>query len=400
MIPVVRDPDQRVDCERQPAAARAPGRPWAFWLAAWLSVAFLLVTRWGTWTVPQLDWDEGTRMSIASALNHGRTLYVDAWDHHTFLDILFFQQLFRIFPSEWVPVAVRVCNALMVVASCLVIYGAVDRVARSPTWGLAAAVVCNYLFGREWAMSSTGEFYHSLAVALAFWLYFLGPKNPRRLVVVGLLFAVGFFTKQTALFDLGAFGVLALGSCWLAPDLASSLRSRAKEMGWLILGVGVVTALSAAYFVCNGALAEAVYMAFVDPVVYSTGRQLGDTLAKFGNAATALGSYAASVNWLITAAAAVSWVLWCVRGTAALLTRELGILPKSTGETPMPRQLTERNAASRLALGAGLWLLVDMAGLVLIGRFYPHYLVQLIVPAAIFSTSFVWHLKGWGLGQR
>lgn len=49
-----------------------------FWLVLGLSLFLLLIGRDGTWTVPQLDWDEGTRLSIGSALNHGRTLYVDA----------------------------------------------------------------------------------------------------------------------------------------------------------------------------------------------------------------------------------------------------------------------------------------------------------------------------------
>jgi hypothetical protein len=41
-----------------------------------------------------------------------------------------------------------------------------------------------------------------------------------------------------------------------------------------------------------------------------------------------------------------------------------------------------------------VWLIVDAAGLVLIGRFYDHYLVQLIVPAAVLGAYWLSRLGG------
>lgn len=372
------------------------------WLVWVLSLFLLLLGRDGTWTVPQLDWDEGTRLSIGSALNHGRTLYVDAWDHHTFLDILYFQQLFRLFPVAWVPLVVRLGNGLVVMSLCLLVYAGVASISRTPAWAVAAAVVCGYLLGCPWALSSHGEFYHALPVALAFYWTFTGHRDWRSGVLVGGLFAVGFYTKQTAAFDLAAFaGLVVVGghplSVNASPDNPpGASRSRRRESAlpaggvrgltsaatrllergirdsvWMLVGFVAVTVLSALYFLYHGSLSEAAYMTFVDPLIYATGRGMDDTLGKYASALTGMLSYASQVNWVITGGMVLSLALLLIRCASA--------------RTP--------DAATRLALGAGVWLVVDALGLMLIGRFYAHYLVQLVVPAAIFSASYLLHVN-------
>lgn len=358
-----------------------------FWLVLGLSLFLLLIGRDGTWTVPQLDWDEGTRLSIGSALNHGRTLYVDAWDHHTFLDILYFQQLFRLFPTDWVPLVVRTGNALVVMSLCLLVYAGVARMSRTRAWAVAAAVGCGYLLGCPWALSSHGEFYHSLPVALAFYWTFTGHQDRRSLALVGALFAVGFYTKQTAAFDLAAFvlllvgtrlagaktrvGATAAGERAARPSGNSTLCTSVQPFLWLLVGFGAVTFLSALYFLYHGSFSEAAYMTFVDPLIYATGREMDDTLGKYANALAGMLSYASQVNWVITSGMVLSLTLLLIRCSLAQTS----------------------DAATRLAMCAGVWLAVDALGLMLIGRFYAHYLVQLIVPAAIFGTSFLLHVN-------
>ena len=365
--------DERSVSEYGPRAPRRAA--WGAVLALVLSAVFILISRQGTWTVPQLDWDEGTRLSIASSLNHGRTLYVDAWDHHTFLDILLFQQLFRILPNDRVGTAVRVCNAGIVCLLCVAVYWGVVRFAGNPAWGLGASIAAGFLFAQDWAIPGHGEFYHSLSVALAFCLCFVGRRTRWRLALAGVLLGIGVFIKQTAVFDLAACIVLLIcanrtahaeGSAWLLGDAA-------RQAGWLCLGVLVVAALCGVYFGAHGSLRAAVYATFGDPVVYSTGRDAGETLRRFGQALVDQLQFAGRVNGLITAGMLASWI-W------VLLMR-----PCSAQSTP----------AWRLAAGAGLWLAVDALGLALIGRFYAHYLVQLVVPASIFCTALLGCFSGW-----
>jgi hypothetical protein len=335
-------------------------------------------------------------MSIASSLNHGRTLYVTAWDHHTFLDILFFQWLFKLFPAGWVPVVVRVFNLAIVLAVCFLVCQAVLRVSKSRAWAFGAALAAAYLFSQPWALASHGEFYHALPVAGAFYLYFIGAPSRRRLALVGGLFAGAFFIKQTALFDIAAFVVL-WGVRWmlagrrfrviraepreaggreanepaqsLLPETAGGARGLWNELGLIGLGAGLVVAFSAIYFLVQGSWREAVYMTFVDPVIYATGHDAASTLSKYSSAANQLFGHAAGVNGFLTVGAVLSFALLWV---AVLV-----------GRLPGKEQA--------FALGAGIWLALDMIGLVFIGRFYSHYLVQLIVPASIFCMSF----PGW-----
>lgn len=352
------------------------------WLVLALSLFLLFTGRQGTWTVPQLDWDEGTRLSIGSALNYGRTLYVDAWDHHTFLDLLYFQQLFRLLPADWVPVVVRIGNALIVMGLCLLVYAGVASISRTPAWAVAAAVACGYLLGCPWALSSHGEFYHALPVALAFYWHFTGHQDRRSLALIGALFAVGLFTKQTAAFALllagtrfaGAkarVGATATDERATMPSGNATLCTAVQPFLWLLVGFGAVTFLSILYFLYHGSLSEATYMTFVDPMVYATGRGMDDTLGKYASALTGLLNYASQMNWVITSGMVLSLALLLIRCASAWTL----------------------DAATRLALGAGVWLVVDALGLMLIGRFYAHYLVQLVVPAAIFSTSFLLHVN-------
>jgi hypothetical protein len=350
------------------AAKRGHAPPaWGTWLVLAASLAFILVSRQGTWTLPQLEWDEATRLSIASSLNHGRTLYLNAWDHHTFLDILFFQQLFRMLPNAWVLPVLRVFNASIVCGLCLLVYHAVRKLGGATAWALGAAVAAGYILAQRWAISGHGEFYHSLPVALAFYLCFGGERTPRRLLAAGALLGVGFFIKQTAIFDLGACLALMLlaNRRALCEGTEWRLRTSLRQAGLLAAGIALVAALCAAYFLAHGTLRAALYTTFMDPLVYSTGRNTGETLSKCWRALLGLAGAAGGLSALLTAGAAASW--FCV--VLMRPRRPPGLL------------------SWRLAAGAAIWLAVDVLGLALIGRFYAHYLVQLTVPAAILCTA-------------
>lgn len=358
-----------------------------FWNWGWMAVALCLfltlASRGPLVFVPQLDWDEGTRMSIASALNHGRTLYVDAWDHHTFLDILFFQALFRLLPDATVPVAVRIFGIAAVLAVCLLIYRSVSALAGSAAWAFVSATTAAILFSQSWALSTSGEFLHSLPVCAAFFIYFTGRRSPASLLLTGALLAGGFFIKQTAIFDALAMGLIAFFQQRLTPAPSHPLipgtnfrprlrwRQWAQEAVWAFAGAGAITGLSAAYFLYHGSLREALHATLVDPFVYSTGRDLSHSLSKYVEAASSLFYRGLNVNLVVT---------------CGLLATITVLLLPWLEEPDRPRQ-------NRTALGALLWLAVDSAGLVTIGRFYPHYLTQLIPAAAIAASCVVARMR-------
>ncbi len=332
-------------------------------MALVIAAAFSLVSRLPVITIPQLDWDEGTRMSIASSLNHGRALYVTAWDHHTFLDLLFFQSLFAVLSPQVVPVAIRVANlAIAMLLSGFVCFGII-RAGGKTVWSFAAVAVAGFLLAQDWAASAHGEFYHSLPVAAAFYLFFLYPPARGRSIAAGCLLGLGFFIKQTAIFDLGAFMLLAFWQSGVSDPSAARARL-GPRLSWAGAGAGLVLGFTVVYFLAKGALREAVYMTFVDPLVYSTGTNLESTLGKFEGALIQQVSRIISLHSAIALGAATSLIALAVDW----------------------RRLARREQPEVLAAAAWVWLITDILGLMCIGRFYDHYLCQLIVPLAICST--------------
>jgi hypothetical protein len=321
-------------------------------------------------------------MSIGSALNHGRTLYVDAWDHHTFLDILGFQLLFAILPLEWVPIAIRVLGILVVLATCALTFLVLRRVTQSDPWAFSTTVVASFLFNQSWALSTSGEFLCSLPVCGSFALYFSAKRSPSRLVAVGIGLCASFLTKQTAAFDILAFVILTwLSHCRFHEltlrsteaqevDLGQMFSNKeptrrwASEMRFVLIGASALAAAAVTFFVIQGSLREAIYTTFIDPLIYATGHDTKSSVYKFLEAANQQIDYARGIHPLLTGMFVVS--LFILLATAI----------RRTLLTP----------SDCVAIGAALWLASDMFGLIMIGRFYPHYLVQIIVPVSILTT--------------
>jgi hypothetical protein len=325
------------------------GKKPVFWFALLLITFCSFWTRWYSLSLFELDWDEANRMSIAHSLNHGRVLYVDAWDHHTFLDILFFQQIFRLFPPETAPKAIHFINILILIGITWGIFWITWKETKSVAAGFAASFVAVFLFAQPAFRSSHGEFYHS-ATALAAFALLRGHVLIRgRFVAVGALLAIGFFIKQTAAFDAVALlGIHILDTPWHE----AGRRDLARALLGIAAGVTGVTGACALYFWHQGAMGEAWEATFADAFRYSTGASLRETTAKYGGAAREEFTAAAGLHWLLTAGILLSYF----------------------------RLFQKREARSDFGRAAWIWLGSVAAGIVFIGRFYEHYLIQWVVP--------------------
>jgi hypothetical protein len=340
-------------------------RQYRLGLAVFLIATSAFATRWYSLSAYEVDWDEANRMSIAHSLNHGRTLYVDAWDHHTFLDILAFQQVFRLLPPQIAPKAIHLINILIVIAICFLIFNLALRLASSFAAALFSAFVASFLFSHEFFRSSNGELYHSLTSIVAFALYFLAERSRLKLIVIGLLLAAGFFIKQSAVFDIGAFLVI---HWFCVRQNGRSVGDYARDLAWLGVGAAVVVLFSVTYFVWHRSLREALYGTFLDAFIYSTGGGFSDTLDRYEPTIKSEMSFLFHLHWLITAAL----VLACL----CLFKRRLD-----------PR-------ASVLGQAAFVWLAFVLVGIMSIGRFYHHYFIQLITPLSLVCAYAVAVLPG------
>ena len=329
-------------------------RQWRFQLvlATLLIVLSTSITRWYSLSVYEVDWDESNRMSIGASLNHGHTLYVDAWDHHTFLDILVFQQLFRVFSPSMVPRVIHGINILAVSAISVLVYLLIREGTSSFIAALFGSSLALQLFPHEFFRSSNGELYHSLTSVTACAIYCLGRRRWLSLMTSGALLAAGFCVKQTAIFDIAAFGVLH----WLVARRRKDCAYR-YELARLGIGAGLVFAGSIVYFLAHGSLGDAFYATFLDAFIYATGCGLQDTLSRYESTFGSELRFFLGMHWIILASLGAAY---------------LGLFA--------PEQDARRGLFGRAAV---IWFCFVFVGITSIGRFYHHYFIQLITPLAL-----------------
>ncbi|MFH2203816.1 MAG: hypothetical protein ABIJ96_11915 [Elusimicrobiota bacterium] len=296
------------------------------------------------------DWDEAAMMSQAWALTRGQILYRDIFQLHAVLNIALFVPFFLLFSPDAAPHAIKLFNAVLIFGGALAVRRAAVKWLASPALALLTAFLFAACFRWGWAQSSHGEFYALLPTLwAAHILLFSKDLSPRRLFAAGLLGGVAFYLKQTALFDTAALWAIALHR--------SRPGRRAATAAALAGGFAAVTAVITLYFAAHGAGKTALYSIWARPVLNYAGRATG-RLRLVGTIAHA---YAGYFSLMFAAAAAGAYALIRRRGAAL-----------SDGD--------------RIFIYLALWLAADLCGLILGGRFYPHYLIQLIPATVLLSV--------------
>jgi len=205
------------------------------------------------------DWDEASMMSEAWAMTRGELLYRDIAQIHPVLNFAVFVPFFAWLKPAVAPHAIKAFNAALVCGGAFMVRRLVARWTADRDCALAAALLFAWLLGRDWAVSSYGEFYTLFPVLLSALL--LQAKQPRW-AAVGALWGVAFFFKQVAVFDAAALtaGFLLLRRRPAAEAARAALRIAA--------GGAVVTAVVAAYFALKGTVPEAFEAMFTRALAY------------------------------------------------------------------------------------------------------------------------------------
>jgi hypothetical protein len=234
-------------------------------------------------------------------------------------------------------------------------------------------MVAHYL-GRRWGLSSYGEFYLLLPILASAWLLFFRPRRSRMsLLLVGGLWAAAFFIKQVALFDAAG---LALGYLLLDRDTPAR---KANSAGWIVLGAVLAAAAVSIWLAGHDIFSLAMRETLLGPAAhYAQPADAGASLlAKVGAlAGRAASGVAQALRVLpipfLAAALAVPAVLWVAR----------------RGKAPRWIETGKGGSASgREILGVlTVWLTVDFFGLLMVAKFYPHYLVQLLPPLCLLAA--------------
>jgi hypothetical protein len=302
-----------------------------------------------------VDWDEASFMAQAWAMTRGEVLYRDLAQFHGVLNVAIFVPFFWIFNATAVPHAIKATNLALVLLGAFMIRGIARRWLVNEPSALLAAMIFVFALGRLWAMSSYGEFYTIFpTVAAAALLFFPPPRMrlPWRMLAVGALFSTALFIKQVAVFDAAA-----LSLTWLAVSPEDWRRKR-QALGWLLLGGLVVVAVIAAYF-----FAHSAEIAWIDSMFL---RVLHYTEASEGSRAAQLLELAQAVAGALGPA-----VFAVAAGVMFLLTSN-----------------ERRSAEGRFFLALLVWLAGSTIAIIAIGRFYDHYLLQLI-PATSLASVYI-----------
>lgn len=296
-------------------------------------------------------------MAQAWAMTQGQVLYKDIAQIHPVLNLVLWVPFFHIFRPEWVPLATKAMNLLLVFLGALLIGGMAFEWLGSRMLGVLGGVLFIFYCSRSWAISSYGEFYLIFPVLCSAWLLFFGnePKRPATYYVVGLLWGIAFFFKQTASFD--AIG-LYLGYLYLG---RASKETKMAATGLMALGVLSVVALISVYFLYHAALPEAWHSMFVRAMTYThSGR----------------GKLSLVIAWGQKISAQLGLSLLAIAGAIYLILYG------------RDRPGAEKPKGASFFLVLSIWLCADLIGLFAVGRSYDYYLTE-VVPLASLLPLFI-----------
>lgn len=318
------------------------------------------------------DWDEASLMSEAWAMTQGQVLYKDIYHIHPFIQFFIFIPFFWILPVTKVALAVKIFNLVCILFGSFLVFKILDSVFKKPYDAYSGALLyINYICGFFWSESSYGEFYSLLPVLGITYLLLKKQMSAKKLFWIGFLSMTSILIKQTSIFDV--FFLLSMSFLW-----RKDMRSKNNALN-LIKGSGLCFALCFSYAFFYGALIESFQSIFFHNIHSYTASNSSTFLLK--------------IPALLVEGFHVFSTLIQEIKTQTLLTRAALLMILSLGLSLIFFKNKKLNQGRKLALlvisGSLIWMLCVCFGLAMIGRFYFHYLVQLVIPLSFFLSGFM-----------
>jgi hypothetical protein len=289
------------------------------------------------------NWDEAVLGAQAWAMTQGEALYRDIFQIHPPLNVVYFVPFFWFLEPDQVPHAVKIVNALVAALCAWTLFVIVRRWLRDVPVAFAAATVFVYLTSDliPWHMSTHGEFLSILPLSLSLWLV-LRRGSTLDDYCIGALWAAAFWIKQVALLDC----LLLLVALILVRREERPYRALARVAG----GFAGLSVVVSTWLAATGAFGEAAFSIF-----------LRSTMNYVGGATT---------RW--------SWAPW----QALWLEMRPFCIAALCGVPLLFVRRREVGPARSLYLASIVWIVVVLLALSSAGRFYPQYLLQMLLPLA------------------
>ncbi len=327
-----------------------------------LLAAGVLWLRWPSFDFRVWNVDEAIHSAIARILNEGGVLYRDAIDQRTPLSYYLVAALYRVVGEGniW---ALHAFTALLIAATSLLL-NTLGRLAGRPGTGFWAAAL--------YAVLSTGMMWHGDAFAFnTEWLVALftsaaavvmlrsGTRpSHAALAIAGSLVGLAFLSKQPALLDLGAPGLVLAFLAWQNRDPLPSLL---KRWSILVAGFAAPVVVSLAYFGLKGALRDYVFYAWTYNLeYYGPEITLGDRL---------------SIFWKPFGLLAHSYPFVGIAIAAGLVYFIYRVVQRASS--------AEERAQNPVLVYVVFWTLTSMTAAASGGRTFEHYYIQCLPPLCL-----------------
>jgi 4-amino-4-deoxy-L-arabinose transferase-like glycosyltransferase len=310
----------------------------------WLAFELLaLILRWPSFFHSVLDHDESTYIVIADALRKGNIYFVDVIDNKPIGIFLLFALFQNLFGSSII--LIRLIAASWVALTAVSLFWMHRRMRSSDDAAWASGLI--YIFMTSifvhFGLSPNTEIFYVLFTGLAFAWVLPVPGNITA-IVSGILLGIGFLIKYVVAFDALALGLFILISY--------------RKQGWLmifrtgglmVLGFCIPILILFGYYHQLGKLDALMYYTFELSYKYVSGRGDGSYLIFFGDL---LGRYLPISCWFFLAVRTAS--------KSSAHVKQISIL----------------------------WFLACTAAIILQGKFFYHYFIQLMLPLAFGAGSF------------
>jgi 4-amino-4-deoxy-L-arabinose transferase-like glycosyltransferase len=171
-------------------------------------IALSVAMRFFSFFPSVINHDESTYIVIADGLLKSKTYFADYIDTKPIGIFLLFAAFLKVFPSIF---ALRVITALWVALTAFALYSAKLRLGSDRQAAMASGVMYIFLCSifTFYGVAPNTELYYCLFTCTALWAV-AGPESTAAWVLAGLSLGLGFMLKYVVLFDAAALGLFLL----------------------------------------------------------------------------------------------------------------------------------------------------------------------------------------------